>query len=306
MRISHGKNVSLGYTICAIALLCVLSGCSFSPFAMGGSDDHSGKVTLVLWYRNHSLDDKVLAEASKQFPNIYIKALKIGGNFDSKFRISLAGHTNVPDLVGLNSNIATYFPDEDQFVDLRTLGAGAIQHDYLDWKWSQATAPDGKVIALPIDTGPTALFYRADLFKQAGLPYEPQDVSSKLKTWDDYIQAGQQLQRATNGKAYMFDNISNVYGQILGQGTRRYFDKTNTFIGNQSHVRRAWDYAVKVHQLGLSADATNYFDRVERRDKQWHDCFAIGGRVDEALDQGFRANHGWRLAGRAGTGRSRQ
>ena len=49
-------------------------------------------------------------------------------------------------------------------MDLKTVGADSILGDYLDWKVKQATTLDGKVIGLPIDIGPTALYYREDVF----------------------------------------------------------------------------------------------------------------------------------------------
>ncbi|GER90249.1 hypothetical protein KDW_44110 [Dictyobacter vulcani] len=119
-------------------------------------------------------------------------------------------------------------------------------------------APDGRVLALPMDTGPTALFYRADLFKQAGLPSDPGAVSAHLKTWEDYLRAGQQMKQATGGRVFMFDNITTVFNQMLAQQNLHYFSPTNQYTGNQRQVKQAWDYAARVHQQGLSARTTSY------------------------------------------------
>jgi cellobiose transport system substrate-binding protein len=238
-----------------IFLCCTLVGCSVPQLLSGAQSSNNGKITLTLWYPKNSINDHLLAQVSKVFPNVRIRALKIGGSFDAKFRTALAGQSNIPDLVALNYNIATYFPDADQFVNLLTLGAGDIKNEYLSWKWDLATTPDGRLIALPMDIGPTVLFYRSDLFQQAGLPTDPSTVAARIDSWDAYIQAGQQLQTALHGKSYMFDDIDTVFGQILNQGSFEYFDRANNYIGNQSHVKRAWDYAAKVAHLGLSAKA---------------------------------------------------
>ncbi|MBO0796093.1 MAG: extracellular solute-binding protein, partial [Ktedonobacteraceae bacterium] len=219
-----------------------------------GTQDND-RITLTLWYRNRSLDNHLLAQISRQFPSLHLQAIPIGGDFDAKFRTTLAGRSNVPDIVALNANIAGYFPDEDQFVDLRTLGADAIKKEYLGWKWNMAITPGGRLIALPIDTGPTALFYRHDLFQQAGLPADPETVSAQLSTWDAYLQAGQRLQRVTHGKRYLLDDISAVFQQCMSQSDWQFFDAFDHYIGDQSHVRRAWNYAIQAHQLGLDAQA---------------------------------------------------
>jgi cellobiose transport system substrate-binding protein len=114
-------------------------------------------------------------------------------------------------------------------------------------------APDGKMIAFPMDTGPTALFYRSDIFAQAGLPTDPQQVSAMLKTWDDYLQAGQKVKTATNGKSFMIDNINTVFGQMLSQSPQQYFNKSGKYIADQSYMKQMWDTAVKAHQMDISA-----------------------------------------------------
>ncbi len=56
----------------------------------------------------------------------------------------------------------------------------------------------------------------------------------------------------------MFDNITNVFNQSLGQNDKLYFDKSDNFIGDKEHVKSAWDNAVKVHQLGLNAKISGW------------------------------------------------
>jgi cellobiose transport system substrate-binding protein len=238
-----------------MCLSCMLAGCSGSQLLSGAQSSDNAKITLTLWYPKNSINDQLLAQVSQVFPTIRIKAQKIGGDFDAKFRVTLAGQSNIPDIVALNYNIATYFPDADQFVNLLTLGAGALKNEYLGWKWDLATTPDGRLIALPMDIGPTVLFYRTDLFRQAGLPTDSRAVATRINNWDAYIQAGQQLQNALHGKVYMFDDIDTVFEQIMSQGSLEYFDRANHYIGDQSQVKRAWDYATRVAQLGLSAKA---------------------------------------------------
>jgi cellobiose transport system substrate-binding protein len=236
-------------------LLFVLMGCSLLPQLSG---THGAKIPVTLWYWNKSIDDHLLAQVERRFPHIDFRALKIGGGYDAKLRTALAGHANIPDLAGINANISTYFPDDDQFVDIRTLAPVLLQKEYLDWKWDLAVAPNGRVLALPMDTGPIALFYRADLFQQAQLPSDPVEVAAHLKTWDDYISAGEQMKRITHGKIHMFDTINNVFTQIMSQSSLQFFDTSNHYIGDQSHVRRAWQYATSIRQKDLSARAPLY------------------------------------------------
>ncbi len=153
--------------------------------------------------------------------------------------------------------MAELFTSSDRFYDLYELGAKDIEPDFLDWKWKLGVTPEGTMIALPIDTGPTALYYRADLFGEAGLPTEPDDVHAQLGTWDQYFEAGQKLQEHFDQKVKMLDNITNIYTQMNAQSERIYFAEDGTFIGEtaESSMKRAWDTAVKASQMNLSANA---------------------------------------------------
>lgn len=239
--------------LCILALLSV----SLNIISCAGTGT-SGKIHLTMWYWNRSIDDSLIAQVGKVFPNIDLTAEKIT-NYDSKVRTSMAGHNGIPDIVAINSNIATYFPDENQFVDLRTLGASGIQSQYLPWKWNLGTSDTGKLIALPMDTGPTALFYRADIFAKAGLPTDPQAVTNLMKTWNDYIQAGVKIQQATAGKVRLTDSIYNsIFQMALAQNALQYFNRSNHYIGDQNQVKQAWDTAVQAQKLGLSANVTPF------------------------------------------------
>lgn len=232
----------------------MISGCS------SGSSSNENVKTLTLWYWNRSIDDNLIQSVQKQFPGIRINAQKIGGDFKSKLKTTLAAGSGGPDIVAFNDWVTELFPSADRFYDLYDLGAGDIEQDYLDWKWKLGVTPEGKMIALPMDTGPTALFYRADLFEQAGLPSDPEEVHKLMGTWDDYFAAGQKLQEALGGKVKLTDNIGNIYTQVNAQSDKIYFDKNENFIGEDpsSSMKKAWDLAVKASQMGLLANASTF------------------------------------------------
>ncbi|KHF32191.1 putative arabinose-binding protein precursor [Paenibacillus sp. P1XP2] len=198
------KKMRMAFT-CLLLVVLMISGCS------SGSSSNENVKTLTLWYWNRSIDDNLIQSVQKQFPGIRINAQKIGGDFKSKLKTTLAAGSGGPDIVAFNDWVTELFPSADRFYDLYDLGAGDIEQDYLDWKWKLGVTPEGKMIALPMDTGPTALFYRADLFEQAGLPSDPEEVHKLMGTWDDYFAAGQKLQEALGGKVKLTDNIGNIY-----------------------------------------------------------------------------------------------
>ncbi|MDR9855106.1 extracellular solute-binding protein [Paenibacillus sp. VCA1] len=247
------KKLCMSFT-CLLLVVLMVSGCS------RGSSSNENVKTLTLWYWNRSIDDNLIKSVQKQFPGIRLNAQKIGGDFKSKLKTTLAAGTGGPDIVAFNDWVTELFPSADRFYDLYELGAKDIEQDYLHWKWKLGVTPEGKMIALPMDTGPTALFYRADLFEQAGLPSDPEEVHKLMGTWDDYFAAGKKLQDALGGKVKFTDNIGNIYTQVNAQSDKIYFDKNENFIGENpsSSMKKAWDFAVKASQIGLLANASTF------------------------------------------------
>ncbi|WP_328408897.1 extracellular solute-binding protein [Streptomyces violaceus] len=221
-----------------------------------GSDSAGGKngKNLTLWYWGGALSDKVVAEAKTHFSKeVKLTVASIGGDFKSKLTTTLSAGTSVPDITGIKGeDMASFLPNANRFLDLNDLGFKDISSQYLDWKTKLARTEDGKQLGFPIDIGPTALFYRMDLFDKAGLPTAPDKVAAQAGTWEDYFALGTELKKKVPG-TYLVNNIGSVFNMVVGQGTERFIDKDNRFIGDQDHIRTAWTTAVRPYTLGLDA-----------------------------------------------------
>lgn len=219
----------------------------------GSAGSKNGK-NLTLWYWGGALSDKVVAEAKTHFgKDVKLTVASIGGDFESKLTTTLAAGTSVPDITGIKGeDMASFLPNANRFLDLNDLGFKEVSSKYLDWKTKLARTEDGKQIGFPIDIGPTALFYRADQFDKAGLPTDPDKVAAEAGTWEDYFALGVELREKLPG-TYLVNNISSVFNMAVGQGTERFIDRDNRFIGDQDHIRKAWTTAVRPYTLGLDA-----------------------------------------------------
>ncbi|WP_427891237.1 ABC transporter substrate-binding protein [Kribbella sp. GL6] len=228
-----------------------LVGCSSGMNNAGAPAKKNAATELTFWCWPGGLGQSVLKDTIAHFPDPKIKYSEIGGDFKQKLITTFNGGTSIPDITGLKGeDIASLLPQAERFVDLKTVGADSVLGDYLDWKVKQATTLDGKVIGLPIDVGPTALYYREDIFAAAGLPSDPAQVAEQLKSWDDFFNAGVQL-KAKNPKAPLIPDATDLYDMVVGQGTERYISKDNKFIGDQDHIRKAWDTSVKAMTLKI-------------------------------------------------------
>ena len=224
-----------------------------------------GKLTL--WYSSNGLSEKVLGEAVARFPEQHLVPSKVSGELKQRLLAALSGEAYLPDITMIGDDISTYFAAADRFVDLNNVGAQQDQDRYLDWKWQAGRTPGGVQLGFPIDIGPAALYYRHDLFREAGLPSEPDEVAAAVSTWDDYFEFGKRAQEKLPGR-YMITDTKTVFTYSLAQESKKYLDKQNRYLSDQSQVRRAWDRAVQAFRMGLTAgyagNASSSGDSIDR------------------------------------------
>ena len=185
-----------------------LTGCG-SRSSLGGSNE------LSMWTWTGSVNDDLIGQAEKGIPGHDGKKLamtRIGGDYKTKVLTALAGKSLVPDIVAINDDVATYFPNADQFHDLqrtRREGArGRLPGLEVEARASRRTS---KMMAYPMDTGPTALFYRRDVFEKAGLPTRDRPTwRPPPRTGTPTSQLGKKLKQAVPGSA-ITDNITSIY-----------------------------------------------------------------------------------------------
>ncbi|MFE2429599.1 ABC transporter substrate-binding protein [Streptomyces sp. NPDC059373] len=237
----------------AAALTAAAAGMTAACGTSGSSGGTKNGKNLTLWYWGGGLSDKVVKDAEKHFTEVTLKASQIGGEFKTKLLTTIAGGTGIPDITGIKGeDIASFLPNASRFLDLNDLGFKKISSQYLGWKTKLAQTQDGKQIGFPIDIGPTAMYYREDLFARAGLPTDPDKVAAQVKTWEDWFALGTELHKALP-KTFLVNNLSSVFSNAVGQGTSRMIDENNKFIGDQDHIRACWKLAVRPYQLGVDA-----------------------------------------------------
>ncbi|NUU23472.1 MAG: extracellular solute-binding protein, partial [Streptomycetaceae bacterium] len=113
--------------------------------------------------------------------------------------------------------------------------------------------------------------YRTDLFQQAGLPTDRNELAQKWSTWDGYLDVGRQFAaKAPKGSAYM-DSVTGMYNAMIGQQQTFYYDASGKLIYDTNPaVRGAFDLAAKAAQDGLSAKLVQF-------QTDWDQAFAKGG-----------------------------
>nr|WP_261666653.1 extracellular solute-binding protein [Actinomyces sp. HMSC075B09] len=167
------KKMATG--LAAIATTFALAACGSGGTHSEGSDAGAGDQTgtVRVWFMEGSISEDaqnyLAEEFKKQNPeaDIAIEIQQWDG-IVSKLQTSLASKNESPDLVEIGNTQTTSFTTIGAFADVtdmkETLGGDDLIPSFVD-----ASTVDGKIYAYPLYAGARGVFYRTDLFEQAGI-----------------------------------------------------------------------------------------------------------------------------------------
>jgi multiple sugar transport system substrate-binding protein len=164
-------------------------------------------VNLIFWQWATGTD-KATALWNKTHPGIHVKwdLVTAGGNGTYAKMNTAIKAGNPPDLGQIEYQFLPTFETTGGLLDLSKYGASSLKSKFVSWTWNQVTLGNA-VYAIPQDTGPMAMFYRADLFKKYNIAVP--------KTWADYAYAAAKLHKA-NKNYYITDFPPTDPGWFIG------------------------------------------------------------------------------------------
>ncbi|MDG5759075.1 extracellular solute-binding protein [Natronococcus sp. A-GB1] len=121
-----------------------------------------------------------------------------------------------------------------------------IEADFVDGAWA-SLVEDDSIYALPWDIGPTAVFYRRDIYDEHGLD------ADEIETWDDFQEQGEQLP----DDIYMFNipenDLDGVWRYQFRQlGNQPFTDDGEVNIHNDDSVMIA-ETLKELYDAGLAS-----------------------------------------------------
>jgi cellobiose transport system substrate-binding protein len=260
------RSRSAGFVAIAAASALFLTACS------GDSDDNNDagdegeetsappaddeEITLtVTTFGTFGYED-LYTEYMDLHPNITIEATNIdtGGNARTDTFTKIAAGSGLTDIVALEEGwLGAIMEVSDNFADLRDFGIEDRKGDWLDWKYAQATDPEGRVIGYGTDIGPEGICYRADLFEAAGLPSDRDEVAELLDgDWQNFFDVGREYNAAT-GKAW-YDHSGFVWNAMVNQLPEGYYTADGELnVEDNADLRERWDILSAAVADGLSA-----------------------------------------------------
>ncbi|MFC9559757.1 ABC transporter substrate-binding protein [Agromyces sp. NPDC056965] len=253
MKLSRHTKVAAAVAGAAtIALLA--SACS-----TGGGDETDGDITLtVTTFGTFGYDD-LYTEYEAANPGVTIEATNIdtGGNARTDAFTKLAAGSGLSDVVAIEEGwLGAIMEVSDQFVDLADYGIADRKGDWVDWKYEQATDPEGRVIGYGTDIGPTGICYNGPALEAAGIASDRESVAELLNgDWAHYFDVGRQYQQAT-GKAW-FDHSGFVWNSMVNQMPEGYYTADGELnVEDNADLKANYDLLAAAVGDGLSAAQT--------------------------------------------------
>lgn len=185
--------------------------------------DKGGKITVWAW---EPTLEQVAKDFEKEHEGVEVDLVNAGTGNDqyTALQNAISAGKGVPDVAQIEYYALGQFALDESVTDLSGFGAGEFADAYSPGPWNAVTQGGDAVHALPMDSGPMAMFYNKKVFDKHGI-----DVPT---TWDQYVDAARKLHEA-DPDAYITSDTGDAgfATSLLWQaGSRPYKVKDGTDV----------------------------------------------------------------------------
>ena len=252
----------------------------------GRSRAADGSATVLRVASFPDLDRGVraaLAQFQQRHPRVQLRLTSLGvTDHHTAMTTALATGANVPDLMAIDVD---YIGRLSRSAGLHNLAAapfvgGAAQGRLAAYALVAAQPQPGVQTALPVDIGPGALFYRADVLQRVGVT-----EADLTHSWASFIEAGRRLKQATGGYlvAHAADLAYIGFRAGLAAGDGVYFDGQGRPLVQTPRFERAFEQARAARLAGIDG-------RMRAWTNEWTEGLR-GGRVATQMMGSWLAGH---------------
>lgn len=173
----------------ALALTACSSGSSSDTASSAAAFDENTEYNITVWAWEPTIqqDTDVISAFEEAYPNINVTVTNVGGASDTYTALSnaLQAGTGIPDVAQIEYYALPQYAIGNNLTDLTQFGAADLEDDYTTGPWNAVNQTtntgDSGIYALPVDSGPMALFYNEATFEAAGIDTAP-------TTWEEFYE----------------------------------------------------------------------------------------------------------------------
>lgn len=225
-------------------------------------------ATLTVWGWEAALNtlQQLAPDFEAAYPNISVEYVASPpADTYRNLQLAVSAGSGAPDISVIEDSHLAQFVDLGALADITEQAA-----PYLPlmnaYKWPPAQL-DGRTYAMPWDSGPVAVYYRRDVFEQAGV-----DPGS-IDTWADFLEAARTIKETTgvpmwqNAKAR---NDGRLFEKLAWQRGVGYVDAEGAVMLDQDpRVLEVLEYLGRFWEEDLALDNEEWTD-------PWYKAFADG------------------------------
>ena len=167
----------------------------------------SGNLTVWGWEAAINTLKEVAPDFEEAYPNIAVEyVVQPPADTYRNIQLAVSSGQGAPDVSVIEDSHLAQFVELGALADItdRVAPYKSLMNPY---KW-QAAESEGQTFAMPWDSGPVALYYRRDVFDDAGVDAE------SIETWQDYYDAAKTI-KAETGKPMLQNSKARNSGRLL-------------------------------------------------------------------------------------------
>src|SRR6056297_706600 len=150
-------------TITVVTLLIV----SLFSFAIAAKT----KIKVACFPDQDSGFEAIMDDFKAEYPDIEVELVVNGfDDHHNALLTQIAAGGDVPDVTTIEIGYIANFVAKGGFVNLleEPYNAGQFEDKIVEYKWSQGTTDDDRLIAFPTDIAPGTIYYRRDILSELG------------------------------------------------------------------------------------------------------------------------------------------
>ena len=249
MRRAHGTiDPSTALTLAAVVIVVALV--QLMPAVGRQASAAPGKSRVEAWGWN--IAGKSLGELAPIFERDHADVdvdVKVSGTaMQSRFLLAMASGRGAPDVMQLQEREAGKYTSTHRLADF-TPWAAKYEHDFPPSLWQSCVDDQGKIVAVPWDIAPCAVFYKRWIFDRYGI--DP----ATIETWDDFIAAGKAIFAKSNGQTKMMplapNGLNDPVHMLIQQNGGGVFDARGRVIFDSPANREALELVRKLLDAGI-------------------------------------------------------
>lgn len=246
------------------------------------------KLTVWIWESTRAPLEANIAEFNREYPDIEIdfQTMK-SSRLYQKLLVNANMKDPFPDIVTVESSYLQQMVNNRALLDMTGL-VSPYRGRMNEFKWADASK-DGRLYAMPWDSGPVVMFYRRDLFRKAGLPSDPQEVADTIRTWHDFYNAAKSIKTAAGVDMILESKSSSSnrwFELMMWQRGIWYFDSQGNPTLHRPEIKELARFIVKMTDEGYVYDAKRWSIEWFEAIRQGKVATLVGGSwLDGALSK---------------------